>query len=519
MFGRQRILWRRNGAVELPELGVGLMFLPGLGEVVEAGEGLIDVIEVEPQTLWVKSQTGYRISDAALKRLHSFPQKKIVHGVGCPIGGTCPIDAEQAVPFAESVALLQAPWASEHLAFRNVSGSTSTFDAGFFLSPIQTIETAAVAIANIKALGAMLPVPLAFETGVNYLKPYPGEMSDGSFFKAVADGADCGIVLDLHNLWCNQLNGRQAILDVLSEVPSDRIWEIHLAGGDDHNGYWLDAHSGLVPPPLMKLAREVIPYLPKLKAIIFEIVPDYLGPKHLDTPTLLAQIESIRELWELRPKRLSQTSVSAKPATPNHASKQNAENKSGVPSTAEWERAVGTLTLGRPQKSPLEEFLKQDPGIEILRQLVFRVRIGTLVDTLPLTYRLLVLSLGEQRFDELVGNFFAASAPLPFALDESERFIAYLTTHAVDVRDVEEVARFELAVILTALDGQLRHARFGCDPTPLLSALENGRLPTPPPRKGEYELAIHPLDSVSDGTSQRPTIKPFRHNLVTGAAL
>jgi uncharacterized protein len=54
----------------------------------------------------------------------------------------------------------------------------------------------------------------------------------------------------LHNLWCNQLNGRQQVLDVLAELPLDRVWEVHLAGGKEMDGLWLDAHSStpLNPP-------------------------------------------------------------------------------------------------------------------------------------------------------------------------------------------------------------------------------------------------------------------------------
>lgn len=42
---------------------------------------------------------------------------------------------------------------------------------------------------------------------------------------------------------------------------------MHLAGGEEYNGYWLDAHNGVVQPELMEIARQV---LPNLRAVIFE---------------------------------------------------------------------------------------------------------------------------------------------------------------------------------------------------------------------------------------------------------
>src|SRR3546814_3192135 len=111
----------------------------------------------------------------------------------------------------------------------------------------------------------------------------------------------------MHKLWCNQLNGRQPVDDVLATLPLERVWEIHLAGGDAVDGYWLDAHSGLVPDPLMELCRTWFPRLPNLKAVIFEIIPDYLASKDMGLDVLLAQLEAIRVLWNVRGSRLDFT--------------------------------------------------------------------------------------------------------------------------------------------------------------------------------------------------------------------
>lgn len=99
------------------------------------------------------------------------------------------------------------------------------------MPPIQTFEAVKIAADNINYLRDRLNIPFAFETGVNYLQPLPGEMTDGSFFAAVAETADCGILLDLHNLWCNEKNGRSSVRQVIAELARDRVWELHLAGG------------------------------------------------------------------------------------------------------------------------------------------------------------------------------------------------------------------------------------------------------------------------------------------------
>lgn len=59
-------------------------------------------------------------------------------------------------------------------------------------------------------------------------------------------------------------------------------------------GFWLDAHSGAIPGPLLEIAMRVIPSLPNLKAIIFEIFPSFVPGFGFDA--ISAQVEKLGEL-------------------------------------------------------------------------------------------------------------------------------------------------------------------------------------------------------------------------------
>ena len=93
-------------------------------------------------------------------------------------------------------------------------------------------------------LPASSSLPFLIETGVNYLQPRPGELSDGAYIASVADSSDCAILLDLHNLLANERNGREPVSDVLSDLPLERVLEVHITGGFEFDGYYLDAHVG-----------------------------------------------------------------------------------------------------------------------------------------------------------------------------------------------------------------------------------------------------------------------------------
>ena len=111
------------------------------------------------------------------------------------------------------------------------------------------VQTVVGAIADLQRA---LPAPVAVETGVNYLRRRAGEIDDGAFVAEVVDR-------------------------YLEQLPLNRVWEIHLAGGMEENRYWLAAHSGAIPDPLLDLARQLLPALPNLRALAEGRLPDVIG--------------------------------------------------------------------------------------------------------------------------------------------------------------------------------------------------------------------------------------------------
>jgi uncharacterized protein (UPF0276 family) len=65
---------------------------------------------------------------------------------------------------------------------------------------------------------------------------------------AIAEQTDCGNLLNLHKIWTDQRNGHRLVTDYLAELPLDRVWDVHLAGGYETGGFNLNAHSARSPP-------------------------------------------------------------------------------------------------------------------------------------------------------------------------------------------------------------------------------------------------------------------------------
>jgi uncharacterized protein (UPF0276 family) len=451
-------------------LGVGLVWWPGLDALCRDPRGPVEVVELEPETFWRVEGDGFHSSLA--DALAGLAQPKLLHGVGAPFAGSHPAPSGHLAAFRREIARLGPAWISDHLAFNRVTLDGDTANTGIFLPPQQNDATVALAAANIRRRRAALRIPVAFETGVNYLKPRADEISDGDFFAATAEAADCGIVLDLHNLWCNERNGRAGVESVLQRLPLDRVWELHLAGGTHESGYWLDTHSGPVEAELLSLAARIVPRLPRLGAIIFEVMPEHLA--RIGLPAITRQLDSLKRLWELRPSAF----------VPAPKSDITGVMEGGIaaspcadPQIARYEAGFARLALGRAGERPIAAELARDPAIALYRMLAHDARRGMLLSALRLTVRLLLLSRERFDLDALMERFWRRSPPAYSAEQEAQRFLIFLCRETPDIPYLADIAAIEAAALVARKTGRRQSITLGVDPMPLLAALSAGRHP------------------------------------------
>jgi uncharacterized protein len=454
--------------VTILEPGVGLVYWPALAPLFESGEAAI--LELEPQTLWRKTSTSagfaYQLNEELFDQLAALPQPKLLHGVGQPVGGTVD-DPTEYVPLLKRMASrLEPAWISEHLSFNRVTHNARVMECGFLLPPPQTAAAARVAARNIERYARALGYPVAFETGVNYLAPMAGELEDGRFFAEVAERADCGILLDLHNLLCNERNGRQRALDALEQMPLDRVWEVHLGGGESLDGVWLDAHCGAMPAELIDLAAAVMSRLPHAGALVFEILPEHLDRIGLDG--VQRQLEQMRSLWNTRPGR--------RLCVPKVQRFDHAPSLSDDREVNAWEvRLVNVLNDCSP-----EDPLAADQGCAVLRRLIRDARSASLARGLRLTTTALLAGLGKSVVDRLLFDYFRSMPPEAFVAMECHGFARFLDGRNelfASVPHLREILEFERALLRATLLGTSSVVNWTVDPTQLIAALETGRLP------------------------------------------
>jgi uncharacterized protein (UPF0276 family) len=449
------------------ELGVGLVYWSALAPLFESGDAA--VLELEPQTLWTKTAASsgfvYQLNESSFESIARLPQPKLLHGVGQPLAGTVDDPLEYIPLLRRMVDRIQPAWVSEHLSFNRIRRRGGVSECGFLLPPAQTEGSARVAANNVRRYARAMDRPVAFETGVNYFRPQAAHLDDGEFFGTVAEQADCGILLDLHNLWCNERNGRQPVRDALLQMPLDRVWEVHLAGGMSLDGIWLDAHSNSTPPELLELAAEVIPRLPNVGALIFEILPEHLHNIGIDG--VHRELEALKGLWRTRPPRTIKVRQSSQKAI--------------VPSVADtaethaWEQRLFEAINGESTDQ-----LAVDPGCAVMARLIRDVRSASLTRGMRYTITALLASLGAEATSEVLSSYFRSTPAEAFVATESYNFARFLSRRRdliAAIPYLDQILAFEKALLAASLFGESTELHWTADPTLLFETLDTGRLP------------------------------------------
>jgi len=495
------------------DLGVGLALMPGLLDELERVADLVDCLEVEPQTFWMETadpRQPFRLVTDGIDEVRKRFPTILAHGVTSPVGGSQPPSADMARLFAESVRRLGAQLASEHLSFNRAAGDDGPFGSAFFLPPRQTECGVEAAVNAIRALRAELDVPFSFETPVSYLQPRADEIPDGAFVAAVAEAADCGILLDLHNIWTNERNGRQTAREFLSQLPLDRVSEVHLAGGLERSGFWLDAHSGGLAPELEALAAEVLPQLPEVRVVVYEILPEFVVPQ--GERALRPVLERIQRLVDdarrtpvavLRGPVVPSTTSGPhtvgddRPATsPTPTGATSAVNGRGAVAASErpaaWEHVLASLAIGRAPSAAgtvglkgsasiegdrvlaLGAELARDPGVTLLRELVGAGRDGRVASSLPLTVELLLVTIGRSGLEGLLQRYSAETTPALWASAEGTQFAAWVRENLADNGTVLSALALDLAGIELMRTEHPQTVELDIDPMQLISAIRSG---------------------------------------------
>ncbi|HZF16527.1 MAG TPA: DUF692 domain-containing protein [Steroidobacteraceae bacterium] len=177
----------------------------------------------------------------------------VMHGVSLSIGSTDPVDFEFLGKLKALAARVRAVWMGDHICWTGVAGLN-----GHDLYPVPyTEESLEHLIERVRIAQDFLERPLVLENPSTYLTFRTSSMPEEEFIARLAEEADCGLLLDVNNVYVTCRNHDLDPFEYLKAIPYDRVVQIHLAGHSDHGTHCIDTHNGRVIDPVWDLYAEV----------------------------------------------------------------------------------------------------------------------------------------------------------------------------------------------------------------------------------------------------------------------
>jgi hypothetical protein len=228
-------------------VGIGLR-IPHYRHIFER-EPVVDWFEIISENFMVDGGRPLAVLDRILERY-----RVVQHGVSMYFGSAEPLNREHLRRLKTLVKRTGTPWLSDHLCWGSVDGRY-THD---LLPMPYTFEAAEVTARKIREARDFLEVPIAVENVSSYAEFHVSEMTEWEFLNEVVERADCGILLDVNNIYVSSQNHDFDPVEYLNSVPAERVAQIHVAGHSKYEKYTLDTHDHPVIDPVWRLYQRAI---------------------------------------------------------------------------------------------------------------------------------------------------------------------------------------------------------------------------------------------------------------------
>jgi uncharacterized protein (UPF0276 family) len=176
----------------------------------------------------------------------------VMHGVSLSIGSSDPLNFDYLHKLQQLAAATQARWVSDHLCWTGVAGRNS-----HDLLPVPLNESTLRHVAErVRIVQDLLERPLVLENPSSYVTFACSTMPEWEFLSRLAEETDCGLLLDVNNVYVSSVNHDFDPVEFVEKVPHERIVQIHLAGHTNLGTHCIDTHDGPVIDPVWELYRR-----------------------------------------------------------------------------------------------------------------------------------------------------------------------------------------------------------------------------------------------------------------------
>ena len=233
----------------LPSLGFGLGLRP---------EYYPDILDGDPPVDWFEAiSENYMVAGGPpLRQLDRIRERWPValHGVSLSIGGSDALDMEYLAKLKALAERVKPAWISDHLCWSR-QGGVQLHD----LLPLPfTGESLRHVAARVRCVQDYLGRRILLENVSSYVEWQASTMTEWEFLAALAEEADCLLLLDVNNVYVSARNHGFEAMDFLNGLPVHRVAQMHLAGHSDDGNLIIDTHDAPVIDPVFDLYAQAV---------------------------------------------------------------------------------------------------------------------------------------------------------------------------------------------------------------------------------------------------------------------
>lgn len=255
-----------------------------LDELIEYDQKPVDFLEIVPEN-WLDTG-GYR---SELLATYTARYQTICHGLSLSIGSPQPLDESYILRLKAFFKQHGIVHYSEHLSFCS-DAKGQLYD----LIPMPFTREAADYVADrVKRVQDILGEQMSLEN-ISYYTPLATEISELDFIHRVLEKADCGLLLDVNNIYVNSVNHQYNATDFLRQLPAGRISYVHVAGHrEQKTDLLIDTHGAPVVDPVWDLLAEAYAFFGPLPTLL---------ERDNDVPPLAELLDEVGQIKHLMPE-------------------------------------------------------------------------------------------------------------------------------------------------------------------------------------------------------------------------
>jgi uncharacterized protein len=175
-----------------------------------------------------------------------------LHGVSLSVGSIEPLSMPYLAELKRLCDRFEPELVSDHLSFGGF-GPHRAYD----LWPMPYTEEAIQHVAaRVRHVQELLGRQICLENVSSYVEVRDNTLTEWQFLAAVAEEADCWLLLDVNNVHVSAYNHGFSAHEYLDGLPSDRVAQLHLAGHRNCGSHLLDDHGAPVAGVVWDLYRH-----------------------------------------------------------------------------------------------------------------------------------------------------------------------------------------------------------------------------------------------------------------------